>query len=358
MKILMLGDQANVAIQLSKGLGGLGHEVWHVLLDTSDVRMRVPTGPTKGVEVVWSRPALLSLLERSVRLCREIDFEVIHSHWITSFGIAGSASSLLSSGKHIAHFHGDDIRRARLGLRSHLRTRIGACTCECALYSTPDLHDMFFLNKQARYLPNPVDTSAFREIGGVDEMRESLLKGREILLLAPGRFDLATKNQDILVEAVRSPEFGNVQTLFMSATAGGDYEELVRLARRAGVEHRVSFIVGVGNKEMPAYYSCADVVAVGFKLGVYGCAVTEAMACSRPVICHFDYPRYGKYVHERPPLVEGHDVPSVSRSISELIADPRLRRRVGKDSQAWVRREHSLESVTKRLASIYSHVLG
>jgi len=332
--------------------------VWHVLVDTADVRARVPAEPTKGVELVWSKPTLPSLLGQASRLCRDTNFDIVHSHWITSFGIAGSASSLLSGGKHVAHLHGDDIRRARLTPQRHLRTRMGACVCDLFLYSTPDLHDLLFLGKEARYLPNPVDTSVFKEVDGADSLRESLLRGRDNLVLAPGRFDLATKNQDVLVEALSSPDFENVQTVFMSATGGGDYERLVRLVRQSGIDHRVSFIVGVGNREMPAYYSCADVVAVGFRLGVYGCAVTEAMACARPVICHFEFSRYKRFIHERPPLLDGRDAGSVSGWLSQLIADPSLRRRIGKESQSWVRREHSLGPVARRLANIYGDVLG
>ena len=358
MRILMLGDQASVAIQLSKELARQGDDVWILLPPLQIYRRRL--GRDLGeIEVIWTKDTSLTrVLASCVEFSRKLGIDVLHSHWIRSFGLVASTTSILVDAVHVVHLHGTEIRDARNDFISELRTRLGAVRSNLFLFSTPDLKESYFFRCESDYLPSPIDLSSFRRRSDAEGLREKLASGRDHVVLCPARVDFERKNQDMLARAVSGREFEDTQTVFVSGVETRQMADLKRLVRELGIDDRVSFITGVPHESMPLYYSSADAVALSFKKGVYGCAILESLACETPVVSHFDHLRYGRYVRKRPPLIEASSVSEISASLRILFDDVKLRRVLGKKSRVWVEGNHSVQVVVRRLRSRYAAALG
>ncbi len=116
--------------------------------------------------------------------------------------------------------------------------------------------------------------------------REKLGFHNEKIILFVGRIE-PLKGIDNLISAVSSlPQNINARLVI----AGGDYrsqselERLQILSRQLQVENSIKFVGPVNQKELPVYYSAADICVVPSYHESFGLVTLESLACGTPVV--------------------------------------------------------------------------
>lgn len=117
------------------------------------------------------------------------------------------------------------------------------------------------------------------------------------------------------------------------------------------------FLGRVPRQELPACYSAADLFAFPGIREALGLVYLEAQACGLPVVA-FDNAGTPEAVRhgETGILVPFGDDAAFAREIERLLGDAGLRRRLGRNAAAWVRRERDLEKNYGRMEEILQEV--
>ncbi len=142
---------------------------------------------------------------------------------------------------------------------------------------------------------------------------------------------------------------------------GPDKQHLSDLSKKLGIEKNILWLGFVNAAELPDYYSCMDVLVVPSETTTewkeqFGRVIIEAMACEVPVI--------GSSSGEIPNVVgdvglifeEGNDA-DLADKIADLMANKRLRTRLGKAGRERIMQGYTNESFANKLRDIYYDVL-
>ncbi len=125
--------------------------------------------------------------------------------------------------------------------------------------------------------------------------------------------------------------------------------ELVELARRHGVQDRVTFMGSLPNHELPAYYSIADLALFPSVADeTFGISIAEAMACCVPVVAT-DVGGIPEVVAETGMIVSPKDEKALAGAISRLLEDDALRKSLGSSGRERVNRLFAWTNVVDRL---------
>ncbi|HET6578685.1 MAG TPA: glycosyltransferase family 4 protein, partial [Gemmatimonadales bacterium] len=145
--------------------------------------------------------------------------------------------------------------------------------------------------------------------------------------------------------------------------SGEEQAALEQEARDLGVADRVRFLTGVPDRDLPAFYNCAEVY-----LGVsrlleqrvegFGISLAEASACGVPVVAG----RSGGVPAavrdgETGLLVDAERADAVAAAVSRLLDDEGLRARLGAAGRRAVETRYNWDRVTRDLVRI-GHELG
>jgi len=156
-------------------------------------------------------------------------------------------------------------------------------------------------------------------------------EGQVVLTVGRWRTDERYKGMDTLITALprlmsRWPE------LQLAAVGDGDDREWLQdLAEENGVGMHVHFLSGLSYEELAACYAHCEIFALPSKGEGFGLVYLEAMACGKPVIggAHGGAPEViedGKTGY----LVQHGDAVQLATAIETLLADPDLRKEMGR----------------------------
>jgi D-inositol-3-phosphate glycosyltransferase len=223
--------------------------------------------------------------------------------------------------------------------------------------------------KNVEVIPPGVDTEHFYPIPR-EEAKEFVGIGpKEKMMLFVGRIE-PLKGIDTLIESIaRLRQSGDIKRACQCLVViGGDPEaeehalsaemsRLKSLRKQLGMEDLVTFLGSRNQDTLPYYYSAAEVVIVPSHYESFGMVALEAMACGRPVVAS----ETGGLAFlikdgETGFHVPAADVDALTDRLSQLLADPQLRRRMGSRGQQ-VAQNYSWEKVTKSILSMYQSVL-
>ena len=313
-------------------------------------------------------PEFVANLKDYARLCGA-SYDLVHSHyWIS--GLAGIQLSQALGVPHVATFHtlGKLKLQARPG-ESEPAVRINAETTllqsvDGVVVSTrAEAEEMTRLygvypGRVAVIAPGvdldvfwPRERTLARERLGVTEPGVVLYVGR----LEP------LKGLDILVRAVADLAMADTTRLLV---VGGDPDsdelvgELGDLARSVGVAERVTFAGSVPQRDLPWYYSAADVLVLPSHYESFGMVALEAMACGTPVVVSRvgglkTFVRNGESGY----LVPWRCSDPFSQQIEMILANPSLRRAMG-DAALMAARGMGWSGVSSRLMDFYNSLIG
>jgi D-inositol-3-phosphate glycosyltransferase len=189
-------------------------------------------------------------------------------------------------------------------------------------------------------IPCGVDTTLFRP-GDGPEMRRRLGFDHRPVVLYVGRLE-PIKGLDTLCDAVATLHAGGVPAELL--VVGGDSDEspagheahLRRRIHALGLTSHVRFLGPQPQEVLRGYYVAADVTVLPSYYESFGMVVLEAMACGSPVVGS----RVGGLTTTVRDRVTGYlvpegDVGALAQRLADLLADPDLRERLGREGARW-----------------------
>ena len=310
--------------------------------------------------------AVCPLMPRLARaLHRRHGYDIVHLHFPDP--MAHLASTCLPRDvKRVITWHSDIVRQKRL-LRlyrpflnqiinqadaiiiptpRHLEssTQLSACRHPERIHVVP-----FGLDYR------PFDEAA-RAQGAITALREQLA-GQAPLIFAVGRH-VYYKGLEFLIRAVAEIPQGVL-------VIGGDgplTRDLKALAQSLDLSARVRFVGRIPDADLPLYYHACDVFCMPSvePAEAFGLVQLEAMACGKSVVC-CELNNGVTYVNrddETGFVVPPRDPQALAGALNRLIADSRLRQRLGEGGRRRARTEFSVGSMVAGTLRVYEQVLG
>jgi phosphatidylinositol alpha-1,6-mannosyltransferase len=207
-----------------------------------------------------------------------------------------------------------------------------------------------------------VDAQRFRpEVDGAADLRRSLARDDEILMLTVGRLQ-ARKGHDLVLKALGSLPAGSPVVRYAVVGDGPDGPRLKALAADLGLLSRVHFVGVVPPEALPAYYAAADIFihptrVEGEDFEGFGIVFLEAAAAGLPAIGGrsggapeaIEEGRTGE-------LVSGTDTEELRASIVRIAASRSARTTLGKAARERVLAQFTWERAADELREIDGNV--
>lgn len=212
------------------------------------------------------------------------------------------------------------------------------------------------ISKKMQVISNGIDRARFRPENDPAPARERYQLPDAPILLFVGRLD-KEKNVDIALRAV-ARALRDTDLHFVIAGHGAESAKLKALARKLGIEQKVTFAGFVPDALLPSLYAAADCFVIAGIAELQCIVAMEAMATGLPVL--------GARAVALPELIEqgqnGYlfepgDVGELSRRIVELFNDKELRERMGKRSREIIA-NHDIDTVMERFEEFYRIAMG
>jgi glycosyltransferase involved in cell wall biosynthesis len=203
-------------------------------------------------------------------------------------------------------------------------------------------------------IPNGVDTAVYEPLA--PELCRSLLgipPGKKVLMFAALNLSQPWKGGDLLVQALRSlPESLKSETVLLLLGHRGE-------AIAEAVSIQALDLGFVSNDRLKAIaYSAADLFVSPTRAESFGLVVLESMACGTPVVAF----GVGGVLDLVQPGVTGYlaipeNAQDLRDGIVQLMEDESLRRYMGQQGSAVVRKEYALELQVQQYAELYRELL-
>lgn len=131
-------------------------------------------------------------------------------------------------------------------------------------------------------------------------------------------------------------------------------EVIQSLQEKYNFDFRV--LQNISNEKVREWFNVADIVIDQLGYGWYGRISVESMSMGNPTLCSINEKYKGKYKKfSTLPLVNITSNTLFDR-LEELINDPELRRKVGKESRRYAENVHSDKAVCKELLDVYGRL--
>lgn len=263
----------------------------------------------------------------------------------------------------IASTHGHEVGWSMLpGARQALR-RIGDTADVVTFvskYTRSRFASAFGPLAALEHLPSGVDTEQFRpDFAARKEIRTRYGLGDRPTVVCVSRL-WPRKGQDMLIRALPAIR-QRVPEAALLLVGGGPYEDRLRsLATQLDVSEHVTLTGRVPWEELPAHYVAGDVFAMpcrthGRGLDVEGLGIVylEASASGLPVVAGNSGGAPETVLDGvTGNVVDGRDLPSIAKSVGDLLADPTWASEMGEAGRRWVSRHWRWEDIARRLSRL------
>jgi glycosyltransferase involved in cell wall biosynthesis len=218
---------------------------------------------------------------------------------------------------------------------------------------------------KVHFIPNGVDSARFAPGPASPEWRSRIgLAPGERLVLTTRR--LVNKNglrYLILAAALLLKEgVANVKYVLVGDDGGYTHDsatrELQNLIHQHRLEKHVLLAGRMENRDLPPLYRLADIVVVPSLEEATSLSASEAMAAGKPLIATTvgGLPFLVRD-NENGFLVPPMDAPALARALRQLLADPSLAERMGRNGRARAQHELSWVEIAKQVVSIYEKAI-
>lgn len=209
-------------------------------------------------------------------------------------------------------------------------------------------------------LPPGVDPEVFRPGVGGEAVRASLGIGEDRPVVACVARLKPRKGQDMLIRALPQVRERIPDALLLIVGGGPDRPRLERLVDDHDLRGSVVFTGPVPWPQLPAYFDAADVFAMpcrtrrlGLEPEALGIVFLEASATALPVVVGDSGGAPDACLDgETGLVVRGTAVDDVAASVTRLLADPDLARRMGARGRAWVEEQWRWDDLAARLRGL------
>ncbi|MBI5138647.1 MAG: glycosyltransferase family 4 protein [Candidatus Vogelbacteria bacterium] len=199
-------------------------------------------------------------------------------------------------------------------------------------------------------VPNGVDVEKFSNPLGSLAYKWMLRDKKQIILINTSR--LVHKNaHDIIIRALKLlPE----NVVYKNVAQHGDLQdELLELARKEGVSHRVFLLPGLPHDKIAEWLHTGDILVRPSRTEGLGTSFIEAMAAGLPIVATPVGGIPDFLINEVTGLFAEVDNPeSVAECIKRLINDSNLREKIIKNAEELAKKEYDWKVVASKLKKV------
>ncbi|HEY2165967.1 MAG TPA: glycosyltransferase family 4 protein [Jatrophihabitantaceae bacterium] len=299
---------------------------------------------------------------RAVRALREHECTAVWFGASAPLGLLAPALRRAGAERIVATTHGHEVGWAMVPAGRIALRRVGAgCDVITYLgeYQRRRIAGAIGPHPQLRRLTPGVDVDTFRPDVDGSVVRARYGLGDRPVIVCVSRL-VERKGQDTLIRALPQVRRRIPGAALLLVGAGPYQDELIRIAREAGVAEHVVLTGGVRYADLPSHYAAGDVFAMPCRtrrLGLdsegLGIVYLEASATGLPVLAGDsggapDAVRDGVTGY----VVPGGDEEAVAVRLAELLDDGELRQRMGKAGRAWVESEWQWDVLAEHLTEL------
>lgn len=349
----VLGGIENHIRTLAEGLAARGHEVTVLVCHTQN---RTETETMNRVRVIRaSRARTIASTPLSPdlpRLLANERSEVTHLHFPYPFGEVSYWLTRNRVSKTVITYHSDVVRQKVIGALYRPLMRWGLRRADSILATSPNYvvssPELTRLSHRCLVVPLGIDVDRFAAPPRIQRDR--------LTLLFVGRHRYY-KGLDDLLKVM--PEIEADLTVVGDGPMRAAWEGL---AADLSLSGKVRFVGTISDAELTALYRSADifVLPASARSEAFGIVLLEAMAAGLPCVTT-ELGTGTSYVvqHEETGLVAPARTPAaLAEAINQLLADQALRRRLGANGQARVRREFRQETMVGRIEAVYKSLFS
>lgn len=333
--------------------------------------IHLPAGPQRPYPKESVHRHLPEFVEgiESFRESEDLAYDLIHAHYWLS-GVAGLALRERWDTPVVQMFHTlgrlkNTVARAPDELEPELRIReetriIGAVDRIVAANVVERAHLVWYYGAVAdriAVIPCGVDTELFQPMGGATA-KDLLGLPPAPMLLYVGRLQPIKGLETLLEAMVHLPDVARLLIV------GGDQDEpenghgeyLRGRVTALGLGERVRFLGAQPQERLRLFYAASDVTVMPSYYESFGMVALEAMACGSPVVAS----RVGGLTTTVRDGVTGYLVPegdagALAARLAGILADSRLRERLGREATRWAA-EHRWPCVAERVCGLYAEL--
>lgn len=323
---------------------------------TSSRTRRLVIDDDDGVQIIRA-PELLRMVSTPLtptwpRILRDVNPDLLHVHMPNAFG----ELALMVARRDepiIATYHADIVNRPVLRTMFEPFQRRFLATARSIVVSSEALRDGStalrpYLEK-VEVVPFGLEAADWAVRPPQADRIAEAFPGPRIVFLGRLRH---YKGVEILLQAV-----GGLDATCLVVGDGPKYIELTAMAKRLGVDAKVTFVGAVTEAEKSAYYHAADVFVLPSTSGAetFGLSMMEAMACGVPAVCT-EVGTGTSWLNQHNVtglVVAPGDVKALAEALRLLLGDPARAREMGLAAAQRIGEHFRRQAMLDSLAALY-----
>jgi glycosyltransferase involved in cell wall biosynthesis len=215
-----------------------------------------------------------------------------------------------------------------------------------------------FDSNKIRYIPNGIDFSRFEPVPKPDDFLNKF-KPKGNIVLYVGRL-ASNKGLEVLMDSAPSVLKDHPETTFVFVGEDeGMKDKLISQAKSLGILKNVLFTGHIKDEQtfLSAFAAC-DVFVLPSEYEAFGIVLLEAQACKKPVI--------GTRVGGVPEaigdegagiVVEYNDKDALAETINKLLADRKIRKKMGEIGRSRVKKNFTWNNVVDQIEQVYKELI-
>ena len=332
-----------------------GHDV-HLLT--------VQPGPIDGVTVhditppPGPKPLRYAIgLIQVKRILKRVRPHLLHTHFLTGYGYWGAFSGWRPF---LLTVWGDDVYVTPH--ENWLKGSLAGRALQKADYVTGDSMDIVKAciklgasSDRVEVIQWGVDFDQFNPAVGGEGIRKQLgIPEDAPVVLSTRSFTKDYYNIDLVIDSAVEVRKACPSVHYIMAGHEGDDARYRTLARARGINDRIHWVGRIPHADLAAYINASSVFVTVPSVDATAVSLLEAMACGAAVVTT-DLPSALEWIeHDVTGIAIPHqDTRALVGGIVELIGDPDLRARLGRDAERVVRSRADHKRSMKRVEDIY-----
>lgn len=290
----------------------------------------------------------------------EINPDLIHSHYATSFGLLGALTR-----RHplvISAWGSDIFSFPRTSfLHRKLLSWILSCAdvlCSSSKIMAQEMRRYIAPEQGIEIIPFGVDTTSFSLPEGEDVSDQKIDPDAQIVFgVAKGLH--AVYGLDLLLKGFAQVHQHFPQTSLRIAGEGPQRGELEDLAKKLGVSEQIQWLGQIPNAAVASFYQSVDIVVIPSRQESFGVTAVEGAACARPVIAS----RVGGLTEviiegETGLLFSPENISELVEAMECLIKDSSLRVKLGRQGRVNVLKNYDWQQNVTQMEVVYKGLLA
>lgn len=311
---------------------------------------------------------LLASILGLIKLCKSVQAEIIHAHWVLPMGLPAAIVSKLLKIPLVISLHGSDIYISDKNVIFRGIARWVFSQSEYVTACSPELMDRAVKinpNIIAELYPYGADPMKFRPSVNKMDIREKYGWHKdEIIISTIGRF-VYKKGFEYLIRTIPKLSHNHHKIRFVIGGSGPLENEYRTLISELGVEHIVSIPGLIPWGDVSEFLSASDIFVLpsvrdkGGNLDGLPNTLVEAMACGLPVIasniggvCLIIENEINGF------LTEPENIEQLVEKVNFLIHNYDKRLELGKSARRSITEFHNWDNYSKRLEKNFLKIIS